>query len=535
MAGAVKSKQTAIITIIVTLAVVVVINLLSLNIFSRLDLTENKIYSISETSKKVVKNLDDRMTIKVFFTEGLPAPHNSDRRYLQDLLDDFKTYSNGLLHYEFLDPNIEKNRQEAARYQLQPKQFTQRGSTKAEAILGYKAIVVLYGGAKETLPFIWDMNTFEYEFIRMIKKLINPQLPRVGFATGHGELELNQGLTTVNQILAEDFEVVPVNLRQVPEIPFDIEALIFSNPKLRFSDREVYMIDQFIVRGGKVGFFVNGFNIDEASQSVNEVNIGLDSLLNYYGVGIKRDFVIDQNCYRHTSLRRVEGGVVPEMMQVPFFINILNFNEENITTKYQNAMSFIGASSIDTTYQLQPGLKREVLLTTSSSSGSLTGDIRTALNALDESSYDTSFMPLAVVVSGRFKSYYVDRPVPLPEPDDTLFVEQLPEKITEGLESRILVIGNGLWFDDNSASDRSGKFRPNFGFFLNVIDWMAQDEDMISIRSKGNIYNPITRVLSDSAETTLRIINVFLIPFLVIVFGIIRWQTKRAAKRRAIA
>ena len=94
----VKTKSTAGLLIVIVAAILIIINLISLNIFSRADLTDENIYSLSDASINLVKSLNDRLTVKAFITEDLPAPHNNDARYLKDLLDDYKAYSGGYLH-----------------------------------------------------------------------------------------------------------------------------------------------------------------------------------------------------------------------------------------------------------------------------------------------------------------------------------------------------------------------------------------------------------------------------------------------------
>jgi gliding motility-associatede transport system auxiliary component len=533
MAGAVKTKSAALISIVVVILIVIMVNLLSLNIFGRLDMTENKMYSISETSKKIIGNLDDRLTVKIFFTDDLPAPHNSDQRYLNDLLDDFKAFSNGNLHFEFLDPLKEENQQEAASYRLQPVRFDVRGSTKAESILGYKSVVMLYGGKQEIMPFIMNMQNFEYDFIHKIKKLISPSLPKLGFTSGHSELGLTTELTGAQQLLGEDFEVLPLVTSDLESIPDEIEALFIVAPDQPFTEHEIYLIDQYIMRGGKVGFFLSSFVIDQNAGSITPVNTGLDPLLAHYGIAVNKDYVVDKSCYRYTNFRRVEGGVIPENIEVPWFINILNFNKEHMTVKLQKGMSLIGASSLDTAVALAPGLIREVLFSSSEKSGSVSGNMQIGLQTVSDSSYNDSYLPLAAVISGRFTSYFTNRPVPQPAQTDSMAINTMIEPITDGIDSRIIVIGNGNFFDDGAARDRSRRFQQNFVFFRNIVDWMAQDEDLITIRSKTNLYNPFTKVISDKSKTTVKLLNVFAIPFMVILAGLVRWQMKRTSKRRS--
>jgi len=440
MSSAVKTKTTAIITIAVTLAILVVINLLSLNLFARWDMTENKIYSISETSKDIIANLQDRLTVKVFFSEDLPAPHNTDRRYLQDILDDFRAYSGGNMEYEFIDPISEEGQQEAQSYRLQPVRFDIRGTTKAEQRLGYKAVVLLYGGKQEVMPFIMSTNNFEYDFIRLVKKLASNKIPRIGFAYGFGETPLRESLTFASQVLEQDFETVPLDLRNLEAIPLDIEVLMIIAPTKKYSDRALYLIDQYIMRGGKVAFLYNDFKINEVTGTIDEIDIGLDKLLENYGIGLHHDYVIDRNSYRYTNLKRVEGGIVPETIQVPHFINVVNFNPNNIVSKNQKTMSLVGTSSLDTSMQVPSGVEREILFTSSEQSGTITGDINRAYQTInDSSSYNQSYLPLGAVLSGQFPSYFSDKPIPSADSTDTNFMAPSQEKIQQSAETRLLV------------------------------------------------------------------------------------------------
>jgi len=530
--AAVKTKSAAVMAIVITILILIVINLLSLNIFARWDLTENKIYSISEPSKKIVAALNDRLTVKVFFSEDLPSPHNTDRRYLQDILEDFKAYSGGHLVYEFIDPLKEEHQAEAASYRLQPVRFDIVGSTKAEQILGYKAIVMLYGGRSETMPFLLNMDNFEYDFVRLIRKLTAPRNTRLGFSSGHGEPDFNSELRTANRILQEDFELMPVNLSNLSEVPEDLEALFIIGPTQKFMPQELYLIDQYLMRGGKVAFMLNSFDIDQNAGTAKPIETGLDSLLAYYGVSTRKDYVIDRSCYRYTNLRPVQGGYIPETVEVPFFINVLNFNKENPVTRFQKGLALVGASSLDTNHTLAAGLRREVLFSSSEYSGTVTGDLRMTLATVGDSSYNRRYLPLGVVIAGRFESFFKNKPIPDFTSPDTMMALQPPPRLTEGEETRIFVIGNGSFFDDNSAQDRMGRFEQNFVFFRNLVDWLAQDEDLIAIRAKGNLYNPFTKVLSDKNRATVTVVNIIALPVMVIIAGVLRWWTRRAARRR---
>ncbi len=138
MSGQAKTKSTAIMLIVIVAAILIIINLISLNFFSRIDLTDNGIYSLSDSSKELVADLNDRLTVKAYITEDLPAPHNGDARYLKDMLDDYRAYSGGLLQYEFIDPVKATKEEEAMSYRIRPVQFNVFRNDKTEFIKAYK-------------------------------------------------------------------------------------------------------------------------------------------------------------------------------------------------------------------------------------------------------------------------------------------------------------------------------------------------------------------------------------------------------------
>ena len=118
-----KSKQTqALFRALLILGILALANFISIRIFGRLDLTAQRVYTLSDASKKLVGSIDDRVTIKAYFTDDLPAPYNNNRRAVLDILNDYKAYAKGNLQYEFINPQGEKGEQEAQQQGVAPVQ-----------------------------------------------------------------------------------------------------------------------------------------------------------------------------------------------------------------------------------------------------------------------------------------------------------------------------------------------------------------------------------------------------------------------------
>ena len=146
------------------LGILLVVNLFSTQIFSRLDLTECKVYTLSKGSRDLVRNLEDPLTIKAYFSEDLPPPYNTSARYLRDQLDDYKAYSGGKLKYSFVDPGSEEElEREAQSFQIPPVQVNAVEKDRIEVKRVYMGLVFLYQDKHETIPLVQGTAGLEYD------------------------------------------------------------------------------------------------------------------------------------------------------------------------------------------------------------------------------------------------------------------------------------------------------------------------------------------------------------------------------------
>ena len=151
-------------TLLLVGLILVVLNLIGLNVFFRIDLTDDRVYSLSEASIETVRSLEDPVTVRVFFTADLPAPYSSYRRFLRDKLDEYRAYGGNKFQYEFLDPGSDESlQQEAARYNIPPVQVQVIENDNLQIKNAYMGLVVEYAGKRETIPVIEDLSTLEYD------------------------------------------------------------------------------------------------------------------------------------------------------------------------------------------------------------------------------------------------------------------------------------------------------------------------------------------------------------------------------------
>ncbi len=526
MTAEVKTKATAGMLIGIIVVILIVVNLISLNWFTRMDLTDNNIYSLSDASRELVDGLDDRLTIKAYFSEDLPAPHNSDARYLKDLLDDYKAYSHGYLQYVFIDPVKEEKEEEAMGLRIPPLQFNVYRNDKAEFIKGYKGLVIQYGNKQEVLPFIENTQNLEYDLSRSINKLIKTSIPVIAVTTGHDEPDVSSKLSWANQLLQKEYRVQYLNLKNLKTIPPEVQVLLIVAPKKEFDIWEVYLIDQFIMRGGRVAFLLDKFDINVQQSMALPVKTGLDSLLAYYGIGIRDSLVIDVQCNMIPVLRDMGQFRMQSIVNYPYYISITNFNEENPIVKALNSLSLVFISPLNDELRLFDGQNRQILFTSSENSGmrGIPLDISPEKKYFQED-FDQSNLPLGAVLTGHFESYFNDQYIPEYSGTDTLSEIQTPEKIDSTNDARVVVIGNGSFITDEHRQNQAG-----FVVLMNISDWLTQDKGLISIRSK-QVGGRTLEVVSDGTKKFVKYLNMFAMPILVIVFGVVRWQFKRARKK----
>jgi gliding-associated putative ABC transporter substrate-binding component GldG len=526
----VKTKSTASLLIIIIAAILIIINLISLNLFSRADLTEGNIYSLSDASKALIGKLNDRLTVKAFITEDLPAPHNGDARYLKDLLDDYRAYSHGYLQYEFIDPAKTDREEEAMGYRIPPLQFNVFRNDKTEFIKGYKGVALLYGDNQEVIPFIENTSNLEYDLSRAMNKLSQTTVPSIAFTTGHGEPDMSTGLNWANQLLQKEYRVQFLNLANLKSIPEQTQALFIASPKEKFNDWEIYLIDQFIMRGGRLACLIDKFDIDIRQSLVLPVDYGLDSLLRFYGVGIDDKLVVDLQCNMVPVMRDMGQFRMQSIVNYPYYPALSNFNKENPIVKTLKSFGLLFVSPLDFSPEPGENLERQWLFTSSEHSGarSIPVDISPEKKYSRED-FNLQNLPLAASLSGHLESYFNDKELPEYSGTDTISSDIIPGKIDFTDDARIVVVGNGSFIRDDNRGNNTA-----FVILLNIADWLTQEKGLISIRSK-QVTARMLGVTSDGTKRIVKYLNMFAMPALVVLFGIARWQFKRSVRKREAA
>jgi gliding-associated putative ABC transporter substrate-binding component GldG len=520
------NKKQILIRIVLVLGILVLINIISLRFFKRFDLTSGSIYTLSDASKNLVKSLDDKFLVKAYFTSDLPPEYANNRKDLKDLLDEYHAYGGGNFQYEFIDPSKkEEIEQEAQRYGIPPVQVQVLKEDKLQIEKAYMGAVFLYGDKQERVPVIQSTLNLEYEISSAIKKMTSKELKKIGFLTGQGEATLQQ-MGRLQEILSKQYQVTTVDLSDGKPVPSDIAVLIIAAPSQPFKNWEKFLIDQYLMKGGKIAFLINKINATLQTQYGNPLNVNLDDLLESYGVRINSDLVRDVSC-AYVSVQQQAGFMIIQN-QIPFYFlpRASEFDKKSPIVKDLSSVVFYFASSIDTSMARQKGLTSHVLVKSSNKSGRQQNVfIINPTMQVTKEMFSESGIPLVVAVEGAFPSAFGNKPIGV----DTSFKGTIDttNRLVTGKVSKIIVVGDGDFVQDQL----SGGNRDNFILASNFIDWLADDIGLAEIRSRESNVKPLDEV-SEGTKTWLKGLNLAVPPVIVVVVGIVRWRMRISMRKR---
>ncbi len=515
---------------------VVVVNLLGTRVFGRIDLTEHKVYTLSQPSKDLVKKLPDYMTVKAFMSNDLPPELKTVSRYVRDLIDEYKTSSNGKFRWEAIDPGTDKKlEEEANRCKVQKLQIQVLRNQKFEMGQYYMGLCLEYGSQVESIPQVARAEGLEYQISSLIKKLTTKK-KKVGFTNGHGEADTNQGFQMLKGDLEQEFELTSVNPSQA-DIPADVEALVVGGPKQAFDEKGMREIDKFLMSGKGVVFLVEGMamqapggmggQMQQMKLKMAQANDhGLGKLLEPYGFKVNQDFVFDPN-NAPGPLDLGQGR--PMLANVPFFVVGEVPEHKNFTvTAGLRGVVLPFPSSVDLVGPLKGGKpargKLYPLASSSKESWKHTGFFVLSPGTQIEPGKDRASYGLGYAYEGPLKSAFAPANAPA--------VSDPSAPATESKKPvRLVVIGDAEFANDEYVQlARFLQFyQAGAQLLFNAISWTVEDEALAPLRLKNVSPRPIT-VKSEATAAAIQWGNIVGLPLAFCLFGVVRWRIRRASR-----
>ncbi|MBU1154127.1 GldG family protein [bacterium] len=503
-----QHKINSLTLIFIFLGFLGVINYFSTKLFFRLDLTENKEFTISKSTKEVLKNLDDLVNINLYFSKKLPPYLVNLTQKVDDLLKEYQIYSKGKIKFNYLDPSKDLKLTQSAQLMGIPQvQFNIIEKDKAQVVNIYLGIAILYEDKKEVIPLVKDTDNLEYELTSKILKLTSPQIKTIGFLTGHQEHSIYQDYNEIRNLLEKQYKTCEVKVEN-NKTKINVNTLIIPGPKEKIPEETALKINQFIMEGGKVVFLLDAIKIAEDSLNVTLNNDGLDFLLKNYGVRLNKNLILD----RSYALASFSSGFAYFTLPYPLWIKILAENtalNHPIINKL-GSLVFPWSASVEILPSLDKKIKAVELVKTTKHAWIQ----EESFNLNPQQSFispKTSQSTLALMLKGRFKSALKEK--------DNIIKESSPE-------AQIVLIGNSNLITDNFIR----QFNFNSIFFLNIIDWLNLGDKLIDIRLKEVIDRPLKEI-SEYNKSLFKFIVMFLAPLGVIIYSGIRFYLKNKTKK----
>ena len=519
---------------------IVLINLISTRFFGRIDLTETKVYTLSQASRDLVKKLPDFLTVKALISSDLPPEMKTLSRYVRDLVDEYRTSSNGKFRWEALDPGADKNlEQEASRCKIDKIQIQVLRGTKFEMGSYYLGLCLLYGDKMESIPQIGRAEGLEFEISSLIKKL-TVKKKKIAFTTGHGESDTNQGFRALKQVLEQEYDLTTVN-PSTTEIPADVDALVIGGPKQALDEKGQREIDRFLMTGRGAVVLDDGMAVSSPSQQqftqagmgqIKMVQInqtGLDKLLDTYGFKVGQDVIADNEAAMPGLVEM--GGGRRGLTQLPIWVGVQIPKSQTISILDGiRGLVFPLASTVDLVGplaggNLPAGVKLWKLASSSPSSWKHASFFLLNQATKLEESKDRGPFSFGYAYQGPLKSAFVKGP----EAGVSTAEKQPPSESQKPV--RLVVIGDSDFANDDYVQlSRAFPFYEAGAFMLhNAIGWTVEDEALIPLRSKSMGNRPLG-VVSEAKASTLKWVNILGLPVLFCAYGVVRWRLRRMAR-----
>lgn len=527
----------------------VLLNILGLSFFGRADLTRDGRFSLADATRETLDGLEDPLTIRAYFTADLPPPANNLNRDVKDLLDAYHAASKGKIRYEFIDPLAEETDEDKEKKKdIKVDIFGRalREATSVEQELGaqgiratevpviendepttkraYRALTLSYGEEQEVIPLVPRVEGLEYELTTLIRKMTRETAPKVALLTGHEGPSPTEGLSRLTAILKEMYDFVELDLTATPEIPEDIVAIIVAGPKTPLSPAEQRALDQFIMKGRSVAFLLGEVNPDLQTVQPNPLDHGLTGMLEKYGVRIEEGLVIDAECAPMAVSQQRGGMMIQQQVRYPFIPVPKALDPDHPLTRGLTQVVFPFMSPLTILPDLPEGVTAEALVKSSEKAWVKTPPYD--LNPLQRwNSADLGpggEKSLIVTLSGKIPSAFV---APGAEVSSIDPADPNAGGLDAATNARVLIAGGHQMVMDDFLS------RANQVLALNLIDWLAQDEALLAVRSRGLTAEPLDEISSEK-RSTAKYLNILGLPLLFVGYGVIRWRLRESRRSK---
>ena len=498
-----KTKKNLIYKLVIILLIIIVSSVLFSNLFVRLDLTGDNRYTLSKATKNILKNLDNPVTINVYFSKGLPPHIDKIRQDFKEMLEEFTAISRGNVVFDFKNPNEkEEIEREAMQKGIQPILINVREKDQVKQQKAFMGAVIQYAEREEVIPFIKGDAAMEYSLSSSIKKVTVQERKPVGFLQGNGEPSIG-AFQQVTKELSILYDVSPVTLTDSTDALSAFPTLVIVNPTDSIPENHLAQLDRFLQRGGKLLIAINRVDGDLSNAQGYENTTGLETWLLEKGISVEDVFAVDAACANVSVLQEMHGMRFQSQVRFPYFPNITNFRNHPVTQglssvifQFASPVSFLG----DTTQ-----IQYTTLMTTSEKAGTKPSHTFFDVNyQWSERDFKLKYLPVGVLLESR----------------------------RDIQPFKMIVFGNGSFAVNGEGPRPQRLAEDNINLFVNAIDYLSDDTGLIALRNKAVSNRPIDQNIEEGKKTFIKYLNFSLPLLLIIGYGIIRTQRRKKLRMK---
>ena len=558
-----SNKKKNIIQLVVSIATIILAGYISTFFFFRIDMTSEKRYTLNPVTKETLKNLNDIVHIRVYLDGDLPIGFMRMRRELKETLDEFKAYGGNMFHYEFINPSASVNSKDReALYRdlyekgIEPtnvQESNPKGGSSQRIV--FPGAIVSFMGKESPLNLLKNnpnlsgdeninisIQNFEFALMQVIIKLSQTNQPKIAFVHGHDELdEFETG--DIVQELASQYEVHRVILGGEVGGLDPYSLVVVAGPKKHIPEADKLVLDQYLMNGGKILWFVDAVNvsIDSLSQGATTLaypnNTNLEDMLFRYGVRVNPVLIQDMQC-AVIPVNVALAGQDPRFSPVPWvYFPLLNAPETHPITLNLNLVRSRFVSPIDTVGG-NSNLAKRILLSTSPYSRTLNVPLFINLRQIEQSplerDFNRSFIPVAALVEGTFNSVFTNRPL-------AAFNNGKPFNFKEkSIPTRMLVVANSDIIRNDVSRRTDGAYitplgydkytNQTFGnkeFVVNSVHFLVDETGLMELKNRDFKLRLLDKKKILEERKKWQLINLLIPSLTLIVLGIVWFFIRR--------
>jgi ABC-2 type transport system permease protein len=564
-------KFRHVLEVLIVIALIIVVNIIGNAKFARLDLTEDRLHTLSDNTIDFLENeIDQVINIEIYLDGEFPAFIQKLKNSIKEKIEEFQAYAGKKVKFRFVNPNEDKElakelKQQLAQIGLYPSFILSKDEGSEEFTEIWAGAKILYGEKQQAIQFLPGgnflvspahvnsaVNQLEYNFVKAFWQLTNQSKDNIAFLRGHGELT-NAEAWSIQYELKQFYNVDTVQIidstgKENLKVLDKFQALVIAKPTKSFNEKEKYIIDQYVMKGGKVFWLIDNLDVPEDSLATSEVvntfqyDLNIDDMLFKYGARVNKNLVADINS--GPIMRKNNYKVLDHWFLYPKLINQntseLTHNVAPIKIRYGSTVEAVGSKDIKKTVILETSKNYKVLPARFRISYAYNQHGYRPIDSLRNDLDPTK--PLALLLEGEFTSHYKGRII------DKYVNDPTANYLEKSKENKMVVIGDGDLIRNELGMSEKGQLLPyglqfeplvrdqnnqvatmygNGIFFTNLMDRMMGNEHLISLRSRMKIVRLLNREEISINRRSWQTFNLTIPVILVVTLGLIQWYIRR--------